>query len=144
MMMDRKTMGNIARKFGYSSFLLTLFLAAAVPAITQTETIDATAVGTSTQLGRTVSIKLTINRYSTPEDRQVLVDAFKKGQSPGLAKALEKMDSVGRIAITGTLGYDVAYIRVIPTPTGRTIRFATNRLIRFAEAYYNTRARTLT
>jgi hypothetical protein len=141
MMMDRKTMGNIARKFGYSSFLLTLFLAAAVPAITQTETIDATAMGTSTQLGRTVSIKLTINRYSTPEDRQVLVDAFKKGQSPGLAKALEKMDSVGRIAITGTLGYDVAYIRVIPTPTGRKIRFATNRLIRFAEAYYNTQSK---
>jgi hypothetical protein len=98
-------------------------------------------MGTSTQLGRTVSIKLTINRYSTPQDRQVLVDAFKKGQSQGLAKALEKMDSVGRIAITGTLGYDVAYIRVIPTPTGRKIRFATNRLIRFAEAYYNTQSK---
>jgi hypothetical protein len=140
-MIGRKTQGNIARKFCYGSFLLTLLLAAAVPAFSQTETIDATAMGTSTQLGRSVGIKLTINRYSTPEDRQVLVDAFKKGQGPGLSKALEKMDSVGRIAITGTLGYDVAYIRVIPTPTGRTIRFATNRLIRFAEAYYNTQSK---
>jgi hypothetical protein len=140
-MICRKTQGNIARKFGYGCFLLTLLLAAAIPAISQTETIDATAMGTSTQMGRMVSIKLTINKYSSPEDRQVLVDAFKKGQSPGLAKALEKMDSVGRIAITGTLGYDVAYIRVIPTPTGRTIRFATNRLIRFAEAYYNTQSK---
>jgi len=140
-MIGRRTQGNIARKFGYGSFLLTLLLAAAVPAISQTETIDATAMGTSTQMGRTVSIKLTINKYSSPEDRQVLVDAFKKGQSVGLAKALEKMDSVGRIAITGTLGYDVAYIRVIPTPTGRKIRFATNRLIRFAEAYYNSQSK---
>jgi hypothetical protein len=140
-MIGRKTQGNIGRKFGYGSFLLALLLAAVVPAISQTETIDATAMGTSTQLGRMVSIKLTINKYSSPEDRKVLVDAFKKGQSPGLAKALEKMDSVGRIAITGTLGYDVAYIRVIPTPTGRTIRFATNRLIRFAEAYYNSQSK---
>ena len=140
-MIGRKTEGNIAWKFGYGSFLLTLLLAAAVPAISQTETIDATAMGTSTQLGRTVSIKVTINRYSTPQDREVLVDAFKKGQSPGLAKALEEMDSVGRIAITGTLGYDLAYVRVIPTPTGRKIRFATNRLIRFAEAYYNTQSK---
>jgi hypothetical protein len=140
-MIGRKTQGNIGRKFGHGSFLLALLLAAVVPAISQTETIDATAMGTSTQLGRMVSIKLTINKYSSPEDRKVLVDAFKKGQSPGLAKALEKMDSVGRIAITGTLGYDVAYIRVIPTPTGRTIRFATNRLIRFAEAYYNSQSK---
>ena len=49
-MIGRKTEGNIAWKFGYGSFLLTLLLAA-VPAISQTETIDATAMGTSTQLG---------------------------------------------------------------------------------------------
>jgi hypothetical protein len=140
-MTDSNIHGCTARKFRYAGLLLTLLLAAAVPAISQTETIDATAMGTSTQLGHTVSIKLTINRYSTPEDRQVLVDAFKKGQTQGLAKALEKMDPVGRIAITGTLGYDVAFIRVIPTPTGRKIRFATNRLIRFAEAYYNTQSK---
>jgi hypothetical protein len=140
-MIGRKTLGKVTRKFGCGSFLLTLLLAAAVPAISQTETIDAQAMGTSTQLGKSVGIKLTINNYSTPEDRQVLVDAFKKGQSQGLSKALEKMPSVGRIAITGTLGYDVAYIRVIPTPTGRKIRFATNRLIRFAEAYYNTQSK---
>jgi hypothetical protein len=140
-MIDSRIQGLNARKFRYVGLLFTLLLAAAVPALSQRETIDATAMGTSTQLGHTVSIKLTINRYSTPEDRQVLVDAFKKGQSQGLTKALEKMDPVGRIAITGTLGYDVAYIRVIPTPTGRKIRFATNRLIRFAEAYYNTQSK---
>jgi hypothetical protein len=47
------------------------------------------------------------------------------------------MPSVGRIAITGTVGTDLAYVRLIRTDTGRKIRFATNRQIRFAEAYNN-------
>jgi hypothetical protein len=133
-----------ARKFAYGGLLLVLLLAAAIPAISaddrKTEIIDATAMGTSTQMGRTVSIKVTINQFSTQEDRQVLVDAFKKGQHQGLVKALQDMKPVGRIAITGTLGYDLAYIALIPSPTGRKIRFATNRLIRFGEAYANTQS----
>jgi hypothetical protein len=139
-MIDRKVLCFTTRKFGYGSLLLALLLAAAIPSFAQSETIDATAMGTSTQMGRTVGIKIIINRYSTEADRKVLVDAFQKGQNPGLVKALEKMPSVGRIAITGTLGYDLAYIRLVQTPTGRQIRFATNRLIRFAEAYYNTQS----
>ena len=51
------------------------------------------------------------------------------------------MKSVGRIAITGTVGYDLSYIALIPTPTGRKIRFATNRLIQFGEAYYDTQSK---
>ena len=51
--------------------------------------------------------------------------------------ALTKMKAVGRIAITGTLGYDLSYIRLIPTPTGRKIRFVTNRVLRFGEVYAN-------
>jgi hypothetical protein len=138
-MIDSKIQVSNVRRFGYGGLLLTLLLAAAVPAISAddkaTETIDATAMGTSTQMGKNVGIKVIINRFSTPEDRQVLVDAFKKGQSQGLVKALQDMKPVGRIAITGTLGYDLAYIALIPSPTGRKIRFATNRPIRFAEAY---------
>jgi hypothetical protein len=80
---------------------------------------------------------VTIYDYSADEDRQILIEAFKKGQNEGLVNALTKMKSVGRIAITGTLGYDLSYIRLIPTPTGRKIRFVTNRLLRFGEVYYN-------
>jgi hypothetical protein len=123
-----------------------MLLATVVPISSQdkgdTETLDAQAMGTSTQLGRTVGIKVNIYRYSTDADRQVLVQAFAKGQQQGLVKALSDMKPVGRIAITGTLGYDLAYIRLVKTPTGRTIRFATNRLIRFAEAYYNTQSQS--
>jgi hypothetical protein len=104
------------------------------------ETIDATAMGTSTQLGKTVNVKVTIYEFSTPEDRQILMDAFKKGQNQGLVNALTKMRAVGRIAITGTLGYDLSYIGLVPTETGRKIRFVTNRLLRFGEVYNNTQS----
>jgi len=136
---------SAARKCCLGGFVLTtLLLTAVTPAISADEmkpaTIDATAMGTSTQLGANVSVKVIINRFSTEEERQVLIAAFKKGQSPGLVDALSKMKPAGRIAITGTLGYDLAYIRLVQTPTGRRIRFATNRLIRFGEAYHNTQS----
>ncbi len=95
-------------------------------------------MGTSTQLGKDVNVKVTIYEFSTEDDRQILIDAFKKGQNQGLVNALTRMKSVGRIAITGTIGYDLSFIRLVPTPTGRKIRFVTNRLLRFGEAYYNT------
>ena len=132
------------RKFGYGSLLLATLLLTAVTLVNsqderKIETIDATARGTSTQLGKIVSVKVIISQFSTEEDRAVLVDAFKKGQNQGLVDALSKMKPVGRIAITGTVGSDLAYIRLIRTDTGRKIRFATNRLIRFGEAYSNSR-----
>jgi hypothetical protein len=99
------------------------------------ETIDAQAFGTGTQMGQNIGITVTIYDFSTASDRQQLVDAFTKGQNQGLVNALSKMPAVGRIAITGTLGYDLSFIRLIPTPTGRTIRFVTNRQIRFGEAW---------
>ena len=119
-----------ARKLGFSTFLLAALLLAAVTlAISaddrKAEVIDATAQGTSTQLG-----KVTIYEFSTEEDRQILIDAFKN--------ALTKMRAVGRIAVTGTIGYDLSYIRLVPTDTGRKIRFVTNRLLRFGEVYANT------
>jgi len=99
------------------------------------ETIEASAMGTGTQMGAVIGVTLIINEYSTPQDRQVLVDAFSKGQNQGLVNALSKMRSVGRVEITGTLGNDCSFIRMIPTPTGRKIRFVTNRQIRFGEAW---------
>jgi hypothetical protein len=132
------------RKFGYGGLLAALLLMVTLALAAENRkvaTIDATAMGTSTQSGNTVSIKVTIYEFSTEEDRQILIDAFKKGQSQGLVNALTKMKSVGRIAITGTIGYDLSFIRMIPTPTGRKIRFVTNRQIRFGEAYYNTQTK---
>ncbi|MGA7412765.1 MAG: hypothetical protein WBW33_19965 [Bryobacteraceae bacterium] len=131
------------RNFAYAGLLLgTLLLTTSTVAIPaddgKSETIDATAMGTSTQLGKTVSVKITILKYSTQEDRQAFIEAYKKGQNKGLVDALEKAPSVGSIAITGTVGNQLAYISVTKTETGRRIRFAANRWIRFGEAYRNT------
>ncbi len=106
------------------------------------ETIDATAMGTSTQMGRVGTVRIIIYEYSTPEDRQILVQAFQKGQSNGLANALGKMKAVGRIQIPGTVGYDLSFIRNIDTPTGRKVRFITNRKIAFGESYWDTQSQS--
>jgi hypothetical protein len=113
----------------------TLALAANKP-----EVIEATAMGTSTQMGSEFGVTLDIYDYSTRADRQMLVQAFEKGKNEGLVNALGKMKAAGHIAVTGTLGYDCSYIRMIPTPTGRKIRFVTNRLLRFGEVYWDTRS----
>jgi hypothetical protein len=126
------------------SLLIGLLMITSAPAFGQrgsTETIDATAWGTSTQMGRNVGVKITIYEFSSPEDRDILVEAFKQGQNDGLVNALTRMTSVGRIQIPGTLGFDLSFIREIITPTGRTIRFVTNRKIAFGEAYWSTRSK---
>jgi hypothetical protein len=71
------------------------------------------ALGYRHPVGKDVQRESAIYEFSTPEDKQVLVDAFKKGQNQGLVNALTKMPAVGRIAITGILGYDLSYIRLI-------------------------------
>jgi hypothetical protein len=101
------------------------------------ETIEATARGTEAQMGKEFPVTLTIYEYSTPAEKQILVEAFQNGKDQGLFNALSKMKGVGHIAVTGTLGYDVSYIQVDPTPTGRKIRFVTNRLLRFGEVYHD-------
>jgi hypothetical protein len=125
--------------------LITLLMIASLPCVGQrgtSETIDATAFGTSTQMSRNFGVKIIIYEFSSPEDRDILVQAFQQGQNDGLVNALEKMKSVGRIQIPGTLGYDLSFIREFITPTGRTIRFVTNRKIAFGESYWGTQSKS--
>jgi len=142
MHMSLSKMLNFVRKAAVLLCLLTIAIVPGVGQRGETETIDATAFGTSTQLGRNFGVKIMIYEFSTPEDRDILVQAFAKGQNDGLVNALEKMKSVGRISIPGTLGYELNYIREIITPTGRTIRFVTNRQIAFGESYWNTQTKS--
>ncbi len=106
----------------------------------KSETIEASAFGTGSQMGQEIGVTLDIYDFSTPEDRQILVEAFTKGQNQGLVNALSRMKAVGHCSITGTLGYDVSYIRATNTPTGRKIVFVTNRQIRFGEAFFDTQS----
>jgi hypothetical protein len=104
------------------------------------EVFQAQAMGQGTQLGRNFSVTVHIADYSSPEERQALVEAFDKAGSEGLFNALNKMGSKGRIAITGTLGYDISFIRKIPTADGYKVRVLTNRPIQFGEAWVNGRS----
>jgi hypothetical protein len=106
------------------------------------ETIDAQAYGTSTQSGKSFPVRLIVYEYSTPEDRKILIESFQHGQNAGLVNALEKMEAVGHITMPGTLGFDVSYISQIKTPTGRSIRFVTNRRIAFGESYWSTQSKS--
>ncbi len=103
--------------------------------------ISAVAMGTSTQMGRVISIDVRINEFSTGDDQAALLEVFKADGSQGLANALDKMKAKGRVAITGTLGYDLNYIREFKMPDGtRRIRFVTDRQILFGEAWGSTRS----
>src|SRR6202046_480320 len=115
-------------QFTLCSFLVVTMLAAEVafaipPDTRKTMTIDATAMGTLTQTGQIVNEKVPIYEFSREEDRAILLEAFKQGKQQGLVNALTKMKAVGRIAITGSLGYDLSFIRLIPTPPARNISF---------------------
>jgi hypothetical protein len=105
------------------------------------ETIQATAMGQQRASGKTFHVTVNIESYSTPEDQKALIDAFNAGGHNLLVKTLSKMKSKGRVAITGTLGYQIAYIRSFPTENGRTIRLVTDRPIQFKEAYINGRTK---
>jgi hypothetical protein len=106
------------------------------------ETIQATAFGTSTQLGQNVPITVIIYRFSTPADLGVLVKAFQQGQNQGLVNALQKSKAVGRIQIPGDVGFDLSYISKIPTPNGRKIRFVASRKIAFGEVLADSRSQS--
>lgn len=103
--------------------------------------IQAQAMGQSTQLGRQFSVNLRIREFSTTEDQKALIEAFNQKKNEGLVNAVSKMHSKGRMSITGTLGYDVNYIKKFDMPDGTTkIRMLTDRPILFGEAWGGTRS----
>jgi hypothetical protein len=141
--MDRQV--RITKVVIDAGLLLALFVvSSSLPGFAgeKAETIDATAFGTGTQLGRNIGVTLNIYEFSTPADKQILVQSYEKGQNQGLVNALQRMKAVGHVEITGTLGNDCSYIKMIPTPTGRKIVFVTNRQIRFGEAFFDTQSQS--
>jgi hypothetical protein len=105
------------------------------------ETIQAQAMGQTTAAGKTFNVTVNIESYSTPEDQKTLMDAFTSGGHAALVKTLSKMKSKGRVAITGTLGYNIAYLRSFETEDGRRIRLVTDRPIHIKEAMNSGRSK---
>src|SRR5215472_6367069 len=83
-------------------------------------TIQATAMGTSTQLGKQADVNIYIEQLSTEEDRAKLIQAFKQRGQDGLVSVLEDMKPKGRVRFSsGGVGNDVKYIMELPSDKGR-------------------------
>jgi hypothetical protein len=75
--------------------------------------IQATAMGTSTQMGKLVNINIHIDQFSTQDDRQALIDAFKRSGQDGLVDALDNMKDKGRPRLAfgpGSSGTDRSFV----------------------------------
>ena len=106
-------------------------------------TIQATAMGTSTQTGKIANINIYIEQFSTSEDRKALIDAFKRSGQDGLVNVLEDMKPKGRVRFaSGGVGNDIKYIIELPSEKGkgRRLRLVTDRNIAFGERYQGTRS----
>lgn len=90
--------------------------------------------------GRVRPVTIYINDYSSDAEAAQLAGAFADGGSKALFKVLTKMKSKGRVAPTGSTGYQVRFIRSVQTPNGRKITMLTDRPISFLERYYGTRS----
>ena len=105
-------------------------------------TIQATAMGTSTQMGKIFDVNIIIEQFSTPADRKALIDAFTRSGQDGLVSVLEDMKPKGRVRFaSGGVGNDVKYIIELPSENGRRLRLVTDRNLAFAELYQGTRSR---
>ena len=103
-------------------------------------TIQATAKGTSTQLGRIVDVNIYIESYSTSDDRKILIEAFKRSGQEGLVDALQDMKAKGRVRFSsGGVGNEVKYIIELPSKNGRRLRLITDRWLSFRELYNSNR-----
>jgi hypothetical protein len=105
-------------------------------------TIQATARGTSTQMGKIYNVTIYIEQFSTQDDRKALIDAFKRSGQDGLINVLQDMKPKGRVRFSsGGVGNDVKYIIELPSENGRRLRLVSDRNLAFGELYHGTRSR---
>ncbi|HKF45554.1 MAG TPA: hypothetical protein VKG01_20875 [Thermoanaerobaculia bacterium] len=123
------------RWIGFS--VISLFvLAAGLALASEKETYAEryTAFGTNQQRGKTGTIQIAIQRWSTPEERQMLVDTLQKQGREALAAALAKMPVIGWIRLANTRSQDLRYAFQTPLPDGgRRVVIGTDRVVNYLE-----------
>jgi len=83
----------------------------------------------------TGTVQITIDLWSSDQEREELLAELKSHGDTGLLKALQENPSVGTIRTPDSLAWDLQFARVHPTPDGgRRIVIATDRPISFWEA----------
>jgi hypothetical protein len=92
--------------------------------------------------GARVNVDLYVRSYTSDEEARSLAGALLEGGSDALLKRLEQAKSIGKITITGRVGfYDLKLIRSHRTAEGRRIYAVGDRPVGFLEAYVNNRSR---
>jgi hypothetical protein len=92
--------------------------------------------------GARVNVDLYVRQYTSDEEARSLAGALLEGGSEALLKRLEDAKSIGKITITGRVGfYDLKLIRSHQTSEGRRIYAVGDRPVGFLEAYVNNRSR---
>ena len=104
------------------------------PAGRETFTGFAVDIGGSTRRTSASHVKITVDRWSTEEERRRLVSAFTESGDDALLKELQKMKPLGRISTPDSIGYDLRYAHQMPLATGgRRILIATDRPMTYWE-----------
>jgi hypothetical protein len=101
------------------------------------ERFDAVAISTGGPRSDAVNtpVEITINRWSTPEENQRLINALKAHGPEAMLGTLRDLKSVGTINTPGNLAYDLRYAYQERTGEGgRQIVLATDRPISYWEA----------
>ena len=92
--------------------------------------------------GSRVNVDLYIDSYTSDAEAKTLAGVLLEGGSNALLKALEKADTIGKIRLTGRVGfYDFKLIRSHKTESGRRIFAVGDRPVGFLEAYYSGRSK---
>jgi hypothetical protein len=91
--------------------------------------------------GARANVDLFVNAYTSDEDAKRMAVLLVESGPNALLKALEKAKSIGKITLTGRVGfYDLKLIRSHRTPEGRRIYAVGDRPIGFLEVYAGNRS----
>lgn len=89
-----------------------------------------TAAREPSEVERGDSIRVIIERWSTEQERQALVEAFDQKGTPGLLSALRKTERLGTLKKSIVRSWDLHYAVQVPTADGgRRIILGTDRWV---------------
>jgi hypothetical protein len=125
----------MTKRLWMSLSVLFVLLAAAVALAQDGKFVERfTATGVRMQTGRSSTIMITVERWSTPEERQMLLDTLREKGSDALAEVLFKMPRVGFIRLPDTGGKDLHYAWQTPMPDGsRRVVVGAERTLTYRE-----------
>ncbi len=130
-----------------TALVLGLFLSMGASPVTAEEELPLRLTAVAANMGAVgprgqIRLDINIDRWSSAEERAVLMAALKESGSRSLADALRQQDRVGRLREIQGLGHDLRYARVTPLEGGgRQIILATDRPIAFGEVARSRRSR---